>query len=105
MGGRWPRARTVGSIGRRVWTEASSAPWARICLRRFAWMRTASPVGRHSAPSLTGLARPTGPPKRKKQEVEAHMRQRELAGVPPVDEAQGLLGLLGGHNQGVRQLS
>merc|ERR1719203_2665424 len=40
----------------------------------------------------------------KKQEVEAHVRRRELPGVPPADEARGLLGVLGGHHQGVRLL-
>merc|ERR1719203_1530948 len=40
----------------------------------------------------------------KKQKVEAHVRRRELPGVPPADEARGLLGVLGGHHQGVRLL-
>merc|ERR1719203_864170 len=41
---------------------------------------------------------------KKKQKVEAHVRRRELPGVPPADEARGLLGVLGGHHQGVRLL-
>merc|ERR1719356_2186588 len=125
--GRWPRAKAQ-STGKRVWTGASTAPWARTSLRRPAWMRMASPAGRRSAPSWTGPAKPTGPPRRNKKWKptcdgenfpayhplmkpedywacwEAHVRRRELPGVPPADEARGLLGVLGGHHQGVRLL-
>ncbi|CAK0792712.1 unnamed protein product, partial [Prorocentrum cordatum] len=65
--------------------------------RRLSWRGIRHQAGRN----LRG-----GPANRREeeQEVEAHVRRRELPGVPPADEARGLYGVLGCHHQRVRLL-